>query len=115
MAKKKLKKKAPDEVRASPEFRAYYGGLNKQGEVYKRITSCIDSIKENWQVGDKVGKAKFPDYYVEKYGINNLYRLEIGDCRLAYTIIADGCRLVACVLEYFESHKEYCERFGYGD
>ncbi|MCL5876403.1 MAG: hypothetical protein M1540_01150 [Candidatus Bathyarchaeota archaeon] len=109
------KKKAPDEVRASKEFNAYYAGLNRAGEVFKRINACIDSIKENWQVGDKVGREKFPDYYVVKYGINNLYRLEVGDCRLAYTIIADGCRLVAVVLEYFESHKEYSERFGYDD
>ncbi len=108
------KKKAPDEVRASKEFNAYYTGLNRTGETYKRITACIESIKENWQVGDKVGRNKFPDYYVEKYGINNLYRLQVGDCRLAYTIVADGCRLVAVVLEYFESHKVYSERFGYG-
>lgn len=108
------KKKAPDEVRASNEFNEYYSGLNRTGEAYKRITACIGSVKENWQVGDKVGQEKFPAYYLEKYGINNLYRLEVGDCRLAYTIIADGCKLVAVILEYFESHKEYCERFGYG-
>ena len=109
------KKKAPDEVRASPEFSAYYSGLKKNSEVYKRIKVCIDTVKENWQVGDKVGRDKFPKYYVEKYEITNLYRLEVGDCRLAYTMIADGCRLVACIIEYFESHKQYSERFGYDD
>jgi hypothetical protein len=108
-----VKKKAPDEVRASKEFNAYYCGLNRNSETYKRITACIDSIKKNWQVGDKVGREKFPNYYLEKYGINNLYRLEVGDCRLAYTIIADGCKLAAVILEYFESHKGYSERFGY--
>jgi hypothetical protein len=107
------KKKAPDEVKASEEFNAYYSGLKKNSEVHKRITDCIVSIKENWQVGDKVGRDLFPVLYVEKYGITNLYRLEIGDCRLTYTIIADGCKLVACILEYFESHKKYSERFGY--
>ncbi len=108
------KKKAPDEVRASTEFNIYYQGLKKISEEYKRITTCIDSVKENWQVGDKVGRGKFPKYYVDKYNITNLYRLEIGDCRLSYTIIADGCKLIVCILEYFESHKEYSERFGYG-
>jgi hypothetical protein len=108
-------KKAPDEVRTSPEFNAYYNGLKKNSEVYKRIKACIDIIRENWQVGDKVGKEKFPKSYVDNYEITNLYRLEIGDCRLAYTIIADGCKKVACILEYFESHKEYSERFGYDD
>lgn len=92
-----MAKKAPDEVRASKEFNAYYAGLNRNGEAYRRMTACIESIKENWQVGDKVGRDKFPDYYVEKYGINNLYRLQVGDCRIAYTIVADGCRLVAVI------------------
>jgi hypothetical protein len=109
------KKKAPDEVTASKEFREFYNSLKKTSEEYKRITACIDAVKENWQVGDKVGKNLFPKVYVDRYCINNLYRLEIGDCRLAYTILADGCRKAAVILEYFGSHKEYSERFGYND
>ncbi len=113
MTKKKARKKAPDEVRASQEFRTYYDCLKKNSEIYRRVFDCIEAIKEYWQVGDKVGRAKFPDYYVQKYDIDNLYRLESGDCRLAYTILGDGCLLVVCILEFFETHKEYSERFGY--
>lgn len=104
---------SPDEVKGSKDFTAFYKELNKQSEEYKRLTACIDAIKENWQVGDKVGRNKFPDYYVKKYGINNLYRLEIGDCRLSYTLIADGLRKVVVIIEYFSTHKAYDDRFGY--
>ena len=105
----------PHEVKGSEEFTAFYGSLDKNSEEYKRITVCIDAIKGNRQVGEKVQKDKFPKYYVRKYRITNLYRMEIGDCRLSYTLIADGLKKVACILEYFPTHKEYSKRFGYKD
>jgi mRNA-degrading endonuclease RelE of RelBE toxin-antitoxin system len=108
-----VKRLPPDEVRGSEKFMAFYSSLDKKSEEYKRITSCIDAIKENRQVGEKVQKDKFPKYYVRKYEISNLYRVEIGDCRLSYTLIADGLKKVACILEYFPTHKEYSKRFGY--
>lgn len=110
-----VKRIPPDEVRGSEEFMAYYNSLNKQSEEYKRISDCIETLKENRQVGDKVGRDKFPDYYVKKYGITNLYRVEIGDCRLSYTIIAENGKKILCILEYFPTHKDYSERYGYDD
>ena len=71
-----VKKKAPDEVRASVDFSVHYGKLKRTSEEFRRISAGIESVRENWQVGDKVGREKFPQYYVEKYGISNLYRLD---------------------------------------
>ncbi len=107
------KKTAPDEVRGSKEFIAYYNTIKRDSEEYKRICQCIVCLKKDCQIGDKICKEKFPSHYVKKYGITNLYRAAIGNGRLTYTIIADKDKKVLCILEYFPTHKEYSERFGY--
>jgi mRNA-degrading endonuclease RelE of RelBE toxin-antitoxin system len=107
------KKTAPDEVRGSKEFMAYYNTAKRDSEEYKRINQCIDSLKKNRQPGDRVGKEKIPKEYLKKYALTNLHRVAIGNSRLTYTIIADKDKKVLCILEYFPTHKEYSERFGY--
>jgi mRNA-degrading endonuclease RelE of RelBE toxin-antitoxin system len=92
---------------------AYYNTPKKDSEEYKRLSRCIDSLKKNCQLGDRVSKEKIPLHYLKKYAITNLYRVAIGNGRLTYTIIADKDRKVLCILEYFPTHKEYSERFGY--
>jgi mRNA-degrading endonuclease RelE of RelBE toxin-antitoxin system len=103
----------PDELRGTPEFSQFFTHLDKNGETYKRIKNCLDALREDICAGTKVQKDRFPKYYIEKYGITNLYRKEIGDCRLSYTVIAENSKKIVCVLEYFPTHKEYNERFGY--
>jgi mRNA-degrading endonuclease RelE of RelBE toxin-antitoxin system len=107
------KKTAPDEVKGSKEFIANYNTLKRDSEEYKRINECITSLKQDCQIGDKIGKEKIPPHYLKKYGVTNLYRVAIGNSRLTYTIIADKNKKVLCILEYFPTHKEYNERFGY--
>ena len=103
----------PDELKGTPEFSRFFAHLDKNSETYKRIKSCLDAIHEDICSGAKVQKDRFPKYYVEKYGITNLYRKEIGYCRLSYTVIAEDRKKIVCILEYFPTHKEYSERFGY--
>jgi hypothetical protein len=92
---------------------AYYNNLKRDSEEYKRISQCIDALKQNRQLGDRVGKEKIPQLYLKKYAITNLYRVAISNSRLTYTIIADKNKKGLCILEYFSTHKEYSERFGY--
>ncbi len=106
-------KTAPDEVRGSKEFIAYYNTVRRDSEEYKRISECIDALKKDVQIGDKISKEKIPARYLKKYGVTNLYRVAIGSSRLTYTIIADKEKKVLCILEYFATHKEYSDRFGY--
>lgn len=112
LVKKRL---PPDDLRGSPDFMDYYNSLDKNSEEYKRISGCLELVREDRQVGTKVGKDKFPDYYVKKYEITNVYKVNIGDCRLSYTIIAENKKKIACILEYFPTHKAYSKRFGYKD
>ena len=57
--------------------------------------------------------GKFPRYYIQKYGVNNLYKFNLDSrTRLIYTLIADELGVAVVVLEILD-HKKYEERFGY--
>jgi hypothetical protein len=48
-------------------------------------------LKENAFAGDKVPRDRFPRKYVEKYGINNLYKYNLpGNYRACYTLLSDS-------------------------
>jgi hypothetical protein len=108
------KPKPPDDLRGSPEFAAFFQGLDSDCELYRRIRAALDAIKADMLVGDKVERKKFPKIYVRKYGIRNLFRMETGKgSRLSYTILSENKKKAVVVLEFFSSHKEYERRFGY--
>lgn len=101
-------------MRGTPEFKAFYSSLDKGCELRKVIEKCLDSLRKDMLVGDKVEKRKWPKKYVKEYRIRNLFRLEATkECRLIYTIIAEGKKKIVCVIEFFSNHKEYNRRFGY--
>ena len=107
------KRRPPDDLRGSVEFNEFYTNLDRESETYKRIKNCLDILRQDMCAGDQIPKDRFPKYYVKKYRIENLYRKEIGNCRLTYTIIAENSEIIVCVLEYFPTHKAYNKRFGY--
>lgn len=109
----KRKRTPPDDLRGTPEFSEFYTHLDTESDTYKRIKGCLDLLRQDICAGEQVQKDRFPKYYVKKYQITNLYRKEIGDCRLTYTVIAENSEIITVVLEYFPSHKEYDRRFGY--
>ena len=104
---------APSEVRGTPEFHDFFLNLKKGTYIQKVIQNGIDKLWENMFAGDKVGKNKWPRYYVKKYEIRNLFVLDISKgWRLTYTIIAEGMKKIVCILEAMD-HKTYEKRFGY--
>lgn len=108
------KRRPPDDVRGTPEFKAFYSSLDKDCKMYKIIKNCLASLWKDMLVGDKIEKRKWPKKYVKEYDIRNLFRLEsTKECRLIYTIIAEGKKKIVCVIEFFSNHKEYNRRFGY--
>ena len=108
-----MRKKAPDDVRGTPEFAEFYHDLDRESYLYRIIKRGLDVLRENMEVGEKVEKRKWPRMYVRRYGIRNLFRLDLDrNYRLTYTIIADGSKKVICVLEVMD-HKTYNRRFGY--
>ena len=109
------------EIQLSQDFSKEFSELQKRTEkgdgtaeyLLKLIDKGIAKLIENREAGQKVQKALWPKYYVQKYGIRNLWRLRLDDSwRMIYTIIGEQVRIVTVILEVMD-HKEYGKRFGY--
>lgn len=100
-------------VSGTKEFVRFYRKLNPNDKLKKQIDEAMDLMKSDPAAGDKIEKHLWPKQYMDKYGINNLFRYELGrKCRMIYTIMGDPEEIVCIVIDVL-SHKEYDERFGY--
>ena len=104
-----------------------YNELNKivGNELQRGVTSSVHQsilrsierakgwLKENPFAGDQIKKGQMPDYYIQKYGVTNLWRIELSDYwRLIYTIQSNEVEVIDFVLAIID-HKEYDKKFGY--
>lgn len=71
-------------------------------------------LESNKFAGDLIEKRKIPKCYVQRYGVNNLYRYEHPEgYRSCYTIFnEDGIGVCPHILDIL-SHSEYERIFGY--
>lgn len=107
-------KKKPSCVRATPEVADFISSLQKESYIDRIIKDAIKTLKENMCAGKSVQKKKIPKYYIKKYGLHNLYVMNLDATRrLIYTLIFDGVGVSVNILEIFLDHKQYERRFGY--
>ncbi|HIH05294.1 TPA: hypothetical protein HA281_03625 [Candidatus Woesearchaeota archaeon] len=106
----------------SPEAEEVYIYLNqqaaaskKEGSILNGIHKKVGLIKANVHYGDPIAKKLIPEEYKARYGITNLFRVELPDFwRMLYTL-TDGeteIDIIAFVLDVVD-HKEYNRKFGY--
>jgi hypothetical protein len=106
-------KKRPSCVKAEIDLANFISSLKKGCYLEKIITNGIDTLRENMFAGTKIERKKFPKYYVKKYGIRNLYKINLDSkTRATYTLVADGAGVAVIILEVLD-HKNYQKRFGY--
>jgi len=96
-----------ENARTSKEYRSILNSINKKKEL----------IVANPLYGDKVRKELIPKEYIERYQINNLYRVELADYwRMEYTLVnsPDGeiVEVIAFVLDIM-NHDDYNKKHGY--
>jgi len=112
-----------NQVKIVPELYEYFKKIedevksgNKTNErEYKLIKKGIDLLKQNYKRGEHVSKRnqKAYSYYIKKYGITNLWKLNVSkDWRIIYTIQGNQIEIISIILESL-SHKEYERKFGY--
>lgn len=104
----------------SEEATEEYNELNKivREELHRGVTSSVHQsifrsiervkewLKENPFAGDQVKKELIPNYYFQKYGVTNLWRIELSDYwRLIYTIQSNEVEVIDFVLNIMD-HKE---------
>lgn len=108
-----MRSKKPSCVKASSEAAVFISSLRQGSHVLKIINVGLDVLKLNMFAGKRVERKKQPSYYVQKYGVNNLYKFNLdSSTRLIYTLVAEKTGVAVAVLEILD-HKKYEERFGY--
>lgn len=81
--------------------------------LFKIINQALDNIEENSFSGIQTPKKIIPKYYIQKYGIKNLWKYDLPKgWRLLYSIMNDEIVVVCLVLEWL-NHAEYEKRFKY--
>ncbi|HLD58279.1 MAG TPA: hypothetical protein VI977_01390 [archaeon] len=90
----------------------------KQGEgesvqLVKLIEKGIEKLKYDYKYGDHISRKKIPAEYVEKYGVENLWKLDLSSFwRLIYTVRGTEIEVISVLLEVLD-HKKYDRKFGY--
>ena len=81
--------------------------------IFRSIERVRGWLKDNPFVGDQVKKNQIANYYVQKYGVTNLWRIELSNYwRLIYTIQSSEVEIIDFVLDIID-HEEYDKKFGY--
>jgi len=106
----------------SPEAEEVYEYLNREAvrsKTEKSILNALDKkrrlIKENPHYGNPIAKKLIPCEYREKYGVTNLFRVELPSFwRMLYTLTNGGSEvdIIAFVLDVID-HDGYNKLFGY--
>lgn len=114
----------PVRIVLSKEAEEAYKYLNSKSadskverSVFNSIKKKIELVKTNPHYGDPIQKNLIPREYIAKYGITNLFRVELSSFwRMLYTLTNDETEveIIAFVLNIM-SHEDYDKKFGYKD
>jgi hypothetical protein len=106
----------------SPEAKEVYMFLNEEAPnskeermILKAINQKIELIKTNPHFGDPISKKLIPKEYIKKYGIRNLFRVELPNFwRMLYNLTGGETKveIIAFVLDIID-HPTYNKKFGY--
>ena len=81
--------------------------------IFRSIERVKGWLKDNPFAGEQVQKSKIPYYYLNKYEVTNLWRIDLSDYwRLIYTIQSSEVEIIDFVLNIVD-HKKYDKIFGY--
>ncbi len=105
----------------SPDAEEVYKKLNAEAETNKQSRMILNAInnkkeliKANIHYGNPLSKSLIPKEYVDKYGVTNLFRVELpAFWRMLYTLTNnEEVEIIAFVLDII-SHPDYDKKFGY--
>ncbi len=106
----------------SQEAEEAYKYLNSEAQkskiersIFNSINKKKELIKANPHYGRPVPKDRIPKEYVLKYGITNLFHVELSNFwRMLYTLTNDETEIeiIAFVLDIID-HKDYDKKFDY--
>ncbi|NCO11860.1 hypothetical protein CO038_00900 [Candidatus Pacearchaeota archaeon CG_4_9_14_0_2_um_filter_39_13] len=81
--------------------------------LLRSINRVRDLLKQNPFAGDQVSKRQIPPRYIQKFDVDNAWRIELADrWRLVYTITGNQIEIITFVMDIFD-HRDYDKVFGY--
>ncbi|MEK6824516.1 MAG: hypothetical protein AABX12_00730 [Nanoarchaeota archaeon] len=81
--------------------------------LLRSIIRVRDLLKQNPFAGDQVLKRQMPPKYIQKFDVDNVWRIELADrWRLVYTITGNQIEIITFIMDIFD-HKDYDKVFGY--
>ena len=93
-------------ARAVRNVAGFISSLEKRSYLRQIVDKGLDMLKENMFAGHLIEKKKFPKLYVQKYGLNNLYKYNLDRTnRLIYTLVADECGITVGSFGDLESQR----------
>ncbi|MFH1256832.1 MAG: hypothetical protein V1494_06090 [Candidatus Diapherotrites archaeon] len=88
-------------------------GENESIQLLKLIDKGVEKLKYDFKYGDHISKEKIPREYKEKFGVENLWKLDLSSFwRMIYTVRGTEIEVMSIVLEVLD-HKKYDRKFGY--
>jgi len=107
-------RKPSNAVYISRELNDLLNTLTPDNKIKKWIDDMKITLKENMLKGNKIKKSQIPDYYFERYRVNNLFHYRHPEgFRSCYTLHNfEGLGVCPVILDIM-THQEYEKIFGY--
>ena len=94
-------------------FEALKESKTEDQRLYKWICRAFEDLEENAFCGIRIPKRLIPKVYIDKYGIDNLWKYDLPrSWRLIYSVANDGICVLSIILEWVD-HKNYERKFNY--
>ena len=106
---------SPEAADAYHNFMSKASDSKQEEVILNAFLQKVELLKENVHYGQPIAKKLIPAEYKTKYGITNLFRVELPNFwRMLYTLTAgsSGIEIIVLVLDITD-HKKYDKKFGY--
>lgn len=104
-----MTRRASPAIFLSEELSKLLESVGSDHKFSKWIEDMKSVLKEHMFSGDLIKKNQIPQYYIDKYGVNNLYRYSHPEGHRSCYTIANGCPHILDIMP----HPEYDKIFGY--
>jgi hypothetical protein len=89
----------------------------KDSKFHRQLLKAIEreegKLRIDMHQGIQIEKRKISPHYIERYGVTNLWKINLPDYwRMIYTIVGNEFEIISVLLEFID-HKTYNKRFGY--
>ena len=101
------------EEKVKESFEKLKDSKTEDKKLFDWINRALDDLQENAFCGIQIPKRLIPKIYIEKYGIDNLWKYDLPrGWGLIYSVANNYVCVLSLILEWMD-HKNYERRFNY--